>query len=145
MKLDYNHNLDCEPFRIEATIQSLVSIRSDDAFNVVYNAAVEFATGLKLEQPRLPIRQTAGRPPSRPKSTTAKERLKDIYFEILDAVIRGIKFRLSDGSLDLLKKIVKVIKGVGDDDDLEIISSTGFYSKEANKESASTSALFRTN
>ena len=70
--------------------------------NVLYKAAEQFTNEHKLDEPSL----ARG---NQTQYETPKDRLCDIYFEILDAVIAEIKHRLGDDSLDLLKTMSKVI------------------------------------
>ena len=64
-----------------------------------------------------------------PQFESAKQKFQELYFKIIQSVIREINERCNDGTLELVLSIAKIIKGYESENDIQIIKELNYYNK----------------
>ena len=122
------------------TVGTLQSIRSDDKFELFWEVVSKSATGLDVEEPKLPIHRKRPRRYDRGSSDgdiphTVQDHYRRIYFEALDLVISGIKSHFDQPGFfysNLEELLVKAAKKCPYDDELKFV--TDFYKDDFSRE-----------
>lgn len=122
------------------TIESLLNIKTQTSFDLLYEKCIQKAKDNDLDEPSLPRQRKATSRyktflPEVPQFRSVKEKYQHIYFKILEITVKEINERFQDETLDLVLLIARIIKGYSKNEDFERLKNLDYYNNLINFES----------